>query len=37
MEQAGFRPGLENNLRAARFGRERMLGDLERMTAALGE
>jgi uncharacterized protein YndB with AHSA1/START domain len=37
MEQAGFRPGEEDNLRGARFGWERMLGGLERVTVTLGE
>ena len=36
MEQAGFRPGQENNLKGARFGWERMLGGLERVLGALG-
>jgi uncharacterized protein YndB with AHSA1/START domain len=37
MEQAGFRAGEENNLRGARFGWERMLGDLARVTGTLGD
>jgi uncharacterized protein YndB with AHSA1/START domain len=37
MEQAGFRAGEENNLKGARFGWERMLGDLERVTGTLGD
>jgi uncharacterized protein YndB with AHSA1/START domain len=37
MEQAGFRPGQENNLKGARFGWERMLGDLERVAGALAD
>lgn len=37
MEQAGFRPGEEIYLKGARFGWERMLGALERVTGAIGD
>ena len=37
MEQAGFRPGQENNLKGARFGWERMLGALERVAGTLAD
>jgi hypothetical protein len=35
MEQAGFRPGQENNLNGAHFGWERMLGELEQVAGGL--
>ena len=35
MEQSGFRPGQENGLKGARFGWERMLGELERVAGGL--